>query len=211
MKKIIQAAWTRDHLDQQKLTRALLQYRNTPSLRDQLSPAQKLFGRPIQDALPAHHRAFAPQWQTTAEEAEKQVATKAKQVETYYNQHTRMLPEIRIGSHVAVQNTVSKQWDIYGVVTAISPHRRYFVKTSNGQVLFRNRQYLRRRVPLLPPVTTLAPPSSPPADHHPHAPLLPPQPRCQHDSEHVQTASSKKSPSRVRPTHEGVEEEICRL
>ena len=143
MKKIIQAAWTRDHLDQQKLTCALLQYRNTPSLWDQLSPAQKLFGQPIQDALPAHCRAFTPQWQTTAEEAEKHAATKAEQVETYYNQHATVLPEIRIGSHVAVQNTVTKQWDIYGVVTAISPHCWYFVKTSSGQVLITNCRYLR--------------------------------------------------------------------
>ena len=43
MKKLIQASWTHDALDERKLTRALLQYRNTPSQRDRLSPAQKLF------------------------------------------------------------------------------------------------------------------------------------------------------------------------
>ena len=60
MKKIIRAAWKRDSLDERTLTRALLQYRNTPSQQDRLSPAQKLFGHPIQDTLPAHRRAFAP-------------------------------------------------------------------------------------------------------------------------------------------------------
>jgi len=34
-------------LNEGKLARALLQYRNTPSCRDGLSPAQKLFGRPV--------------------------------------------------------------------------------------------------------------------------------------------------------------------
>lgn len=108
MKKIIQASWTRDALDERKLTRALLQYRNTPSQLDQLSPAQKLFGQPIQDTLPAHRRDFAPQWQISVEEAEKHAITHAKQVEHYYNQHARALPEIHVGSNVAIQNTITK-------------------------------------------------------------------------------------------------------
>ena len=39
MKKIIRATWSGTHLDAGKLARALLQYRNTPSQRDGLSPA----------------------------------------------------------------------------------------------------------------------------------------------------------------------------
>ena len=62
MKKFIEAAWVQHRLDKEKLVRALLQYRNTPSRRDGLSPPQKPFGKPIHNTLPAHHRAFAPQW-----------------------------------------------------------------------------------------------------------------------------------------------------
>ena len=58
MKKLLQAAWTGRHLDKDRLTRGLLQYRNTPSRKDGSSPAQKLYGKPIQDALPAHRRSF---------------------------------------------------------------------------------------------------------------------------------------------------------
>ena len=58
VKKLIRAAWTGRSLDMNYLARALLQYRNTPSRKDGLSPTQKLFGRPI---LPAHRRAFAPE------------------------------------------------------------------------------------------------------------------------------------------------------
>ncbi len=47
MKKLIRASWTGTRLIEDRLARALLQYRNTPSRRDGLSPAQKLFGRPI--------------------------------------------------------------------------------------------------------------------------------------------------------------------
>ena len=154
MKNLIKTSWIRDTIDERKMTRALLQYRNTPSQRDLLSPAQKLFGHPIQDTLPAHRRAFAPKWQISAEEAETHATKQAERVEHYYNQHARTLPEIHIGSNVAIQNTITKQWDIYGVVTSIGPHRRYYVKTASGKVLVRNRRYLRRRIPLVAPGAT---------------------------------------------------------
>ena len=75
MKKLFEASWVRSSLDEGRLARALLQYWNTPSWRDNLSPAQKLFGCPIQDMLPAHHRAFAPEWQRSAEEMEAAAAS----------------------------------------------------------------------------------------------------------------------------------------
>ena len=52
-----------------KLCSALLQYRNTPTRKDGLSSVQKLFGHPVQDTLPAHHRSFATEWQRTSQEA----------------------------------------------------------------------------------------------------------------------------------------------
>ena len=63
MKKLLHATWTGRSLDHDKLCRVLLQYRNTPSRKDGLSPAQKLFRHPMQDILPAHHRSFLPEWQ----------------------------------------------------------------------------------------------------------------------------------------------------
>jgi transposase InsO family protein len=105
MKKLIQASWTGNRLDEGKLARALLQYRNTLACRDGLSPAQKLFGQPIQDLLPAHRRAFAPQWQKSAEEAERRALSHTNKIEQYYNQHAQELPEIRIGSKVAPKIT----------------------------------------------------------------------------------------------------------
>jgi transposase InsO family protein len=69
MKKIIQATWSGTQLDEDKLTRPLLQYCNTPSRKDGQSPAQKLFGHPIQDTLTAHKRVFKPEWQLESLEA----------------------------------------------------------------------------------------------------------------------------------------------
>ena len=63
MKKIIASSWGNRSVKLNVMCRALLQYRNTPSRKDGQSPAQKLYGRPIQDTLPAHRRLFSPEWQ----------------------------------------------------------------------------------------------------------------------------------------------------
>lgn len=80
------------HPDAGKLACALLQYRK--GLAKYISPAQKLFGQPAQDSLPAHHRSFALEWQHSAKEANEQERshTDSEQVEHYYNQHVRMCP-----------------------------------------------------------------------------------------------------------------------
>ena len=50
MKKLVSAAWQGKSVNWEKLSRSLLQYRNTPCRKDGLSPAQKLFGHPVQDS-----------------------------------------------------------------------------------------------------------------------------------------------------------------
>ena len=153
-------AWTVP-IDENKLARALLQYRNTPSHKDGLSPAQKLYGRPIQDTLPAHRRAFPPEWQRSTSIAEEQAQTTMENVVTSYNSKARPLPEIKIGSRVALQNHETKWWDIYGTVTDIGPHRRYFIRMQSGRVLVRNRRFLCCRIPpSIPTLTTDISPTS---------------------------------------------------
>ncbi len=148
MKKLISAAWTGRSINWGILSRALLQYRSTPCRKDGLSPAQKLFGHPVQDSLPAHLRSFAPEWQKSVLEAEIAAAQTQEKAQASYNQHAHSLSDLHVGNHVAMQNTNSKMWDIYGTITAIGPYRRYFVKTQAGRVLVRNRRFLRKRSPI---------------------------------------------------------------
>ena len=133
MKNLLQHSWNGRALDDEKFCRSLLQYRNTPSRKDGLSPAQKLFGHPVQDILPAHRRSFLPQWQRSPQEATQQAEGTLESSATYYNLHAHNLPDIHVGSHVAVQNPQSRLWDIYGIVTEIGQHRRYYVKTTPWQ------------------------------------------------------------------------------
>ena len=132
MKKILAASWNHRQLNDNRLCRALLQYHNTPSRQDGLSPAQKLYGHPIQDTLPAHCRSFSPEWQRSLQEANQQASYMLHQSETFYNTHAHTLTDIKIGSTVALQNQQTKLWDIYGKVVAIGPHRRYHVRTQSG-------------------------------------------------------------------------------
>ena len=148
MKKIIRAAWNGRYLDGDKLCRALLQYRNTPSVKDGLSPAHKLFGRPIQDTLPAHTSSFTPITQLQQDQARAKAGKVRQQATNYYNRNTCPLPDIRLQSQVALQNPRTKLWDVYGEVIAIGPYRQYTIKTSSGKTLIRNRRFIRRRVPL---------------------------------------------------------------
>ena len=174
MKKLIRASWTGRSLDHDKLCRAILQYRNTPCRKDGLSPAQKLFGHPVQDILPAHHRSFLPKWQRPISTADQQRRDTLQSSAAYYNSHAHPLSDIKIGSHVAIQNSQTKAWDIYGVVTEVSPERRYYVKTQGGRVLVRNRCFLRRRTPTSIPNHTTG-------CSQPHTPQPPPPRRSSHD------------------------------
>ena len=64
--KLISAAWTSRSVNWDQLSHELLQYRNISCRKDGLSPAQKLFGHPVQDTHPTQHRFFAPEWQRSS-------------------------------------------------------------------------------------------------------------------------------------------------
>ena len=78
MKKLLQNSWNGRALDDEKFCRSLLQYCNTPSRKDGLSPAQKLLGHPVQDILPAHRWSFLPQWQRPVQLATQQAEDTSK-------------------------------------------------------------------------------------------------------------------------------------
>ena len=99
MKKIIRPAWNGRYLEEDTLCQAIMQYHNTPSQKDGLSPTQKLFGQPLQDTLPAHR---SPEWQHQTEQAEQLAQESQEAAVKYYNSAAHSLPDIKVGSHVAV-------------------------------------------------------------------------------------------------------------
>ena len=68
-------------LDNDRFTRAILQYRNTPEQSTGMSPAMKLFGRQLWDFVPLTRANYkqSPQWlQRIAAREAKAAASRAK-------------------------------------------------------------------------------------------------------------------------------------
>lgn len=149
MKKLVRGCWNHQSgtLDWDKLSAGLLIFLNTPRHNGK-SPAQTIFGHPIRDTIPAHRRAFAPEWQKQADELEVECAKAAENAEIYYNKSAHPLSPIKVQDRVAVQDSRTGRWDKYGVVVETGEHRDFWIKLASGRVLRRNRKFIRKRTPM---------------------------------------------------------------
>ena len=113
--------------------------------------------------VPAHHRAFKPEYQKAADTSDT-LPPDAEAV-ARYDSSAHPLPSFQIGTPVLVQNDRTKLWDRSGIVVDVGAHRKYFVRLPSGRILTRNRRFLHRRYSSsLPPSDT---PTPPPADQKP--------------------------------------------
>jgi hypothetical protein len=173
MKKLIAGSWSSGSFDPDKFGKALLLFRNAP-MSGGASPSQIVFNRPTRNLLPAHRRAFAPEWQKTAGLLEMR-ARRAKDLQVqHFNRSAHPLPPLEIGDSVVIQDYASKRWSTPGIIVEIGPFRDYLVKTPAGRLFRRNRRFLRVASPQvlqpLPPasapnaaVTGQLPAPAPPA------------------------------------------------
>ena len=128
--------------DSDQFCEGLLELRNTPRA-DGRSPAQVVFGHPLRSTLPASRRSFAPEWQTAAANCDAKAAEIQDATEVYYNQRAKLLPPLKIGTQVRLQDPVTKKWDRVGTVVGIGNRRDFHVKMPSGAVFWRNRRFLR--------------------------------------------------------------------
>ena len=98
----------------------------------------------VMDATKGYHQCPLAE---DSQEAKQQTEATREASQRYYNTGVHPLPEIRVGTNVAVQDHRTRLWDTYGVVIAIGPQRQYHVKTQKGSILVRNQRFIRRRVP----------------------------------------------------------------
>ena len=142
---------------------ALLNVRATPLDSVLPSPAELMFGRPIQTTMPSRSSIIEK------EEIRNHIKESTNAQKSYGDHHTKDLPPILSGKSVRVQDKERKTW-FRG--TVLSPctnkERAYLVETEGGRQLIRNRVQL-REVPDIPkhemtPHTPLRTPSQHPVE-----------------------------------------------
>ena len=103
MKRLFSCCWEFPgaQLNKDQWTKGILRYRNT-STKHGPSPAQLLFGQPVQDMVPAHHRAFKPEYQKAADASDTLPADAEAVASSDSSAHS--LPSFQIGTFVLVEN-----------------------------------------------------------------------------------------------------------
>ena len=141
--------------DWDRVTRALMNHRNTPDSEYGLSPSQLVFGRPIKDFLPVKPGAFSPSevWVDCREKRELAMRQRVLRGAEKWTEHTRSLKPLQLGEKVIVQNQygagkIAKKWDRTGQVVEDLGYNKYRIRIDgSGRVSDRNRQYLRKFTP----------------------------------------------------------------
>ena len=200
MKNLITSNIKTRSIDQNSILKGLIQYRNTPSQRDGLSPAQKLFGQPIQDDLPIHRKAFKKEHQKAFEKATERAQHHQEKQAENFDKNARNLPDLRVHQPVAVFNERTKTWDIYATVIECTARRRYLVKTTAGAILCRNRKFLRPRNRYSIVAGEPTPPAgedNPPQQQPAAAPAPPPQAAAAPQEPPRRSARRGKKPLRL--------------
>ncbi|XP_045137205.1 uncharacterized protein LOC123519765 [Portunus trituberculatus] len=130
-------------IDCEQFACGLLELQNTQDATGR-SPAQILYGHPLCSCIPAHPKSFAKEWQAKAGEFDRRAAAHAAQVQAQYNSHACPLPRLSAGQTVWIQDLISHRWDKVGLVMGCGRSRDYEVRLPSGQVLWRNRRFLRQ-------------------------------------------------------------------
>ena len=163
-------------LDTDKVTAALLQYRNTPLQEIGHSPAQLLYGRVLRDHLPCPKELLLirPEWKQALHDREIALAKRNVRNAQSYNlrKAARHLPQLHVGDCVLVQNQTGShptRWDKTGIIREQLNNYQYTVQVhGSGRLTLRNRRFLRRIDPVCPDL-------SPSIHRKVHSPALQPQ------------------------------------
>ena len=136
---------------------AILQYRNTPDPTTKLSPAMCIFGRPIKDLIPILPGKYQPHQTWTESLLLREAALRHRHMsqQEKWSAHTRALTPLRVGDRVRLQNQTGphpNKWDRTGVVIEVRQFHQYLIRVDgSGRQTLRNRQFLRKYVPVYQP------------------------------------------------------------
>jgi len=122
---------------------ALMEWRNTPRTNG-VTPSVLFLGRRQKTNLLAHESVYRP---VSDEKLQKMVSKKEDRAvgeEQEHDAHSRVLPGLKVGQGIVLQDAASKLWDRTGVVLRVlDKGRSYIVRMSDGKEYQRNRIFLR--------------------------------------------------------------------
>ena len=203
-------------LNNDRFLRALLTHRNTPDPISKKSPAEVLFGRKLRDSLPVfeggqndlhNNDRVLPVWREGWMMKEQALRARAVKSIEKMSEHSKELPPLRHDDRVLVQNqtgTHPTKWDRTGVIKEVLPHDKYgVIIDATGRLTYRNRQFLRKYIPVERSVLTGIPA---PVDPLPSTPLpSTPQPATSQPTTSQPTTTEvndRPVESDEHPTHE---------
>ena len=132
-------------IDTDKVSKALLQYRNTPLKGIGLSPAQLLFNRDLRDSIPVDPGRLRPseRWLNAAMNREQHFSERNSRLEKRYNTFSRPLSELSLGSDVIIQDPTTGKWNRRGRIVE-AEGRKYTIRVyDSNRVISRNRRFLK--------------------------------------------------------------------
>ena len=141
MKKLVITSTENGNIGTEEFSKALLEWRNTPR-NGGLSPAETVFGYQLRSSLPIHHSAFDKKWQTKRSDYDRRCLNDRNKAKKYYDEKSKPLRKIEIGTKVRIQNQVNKKWDKIGTVVEFGKYCNYLIMTPSGKTLWRNRRYI---------------------------------------------------------------------
>ena len=145
-------------LNNDSAARAILQYRNTPIVDINLSPAQILLHRQLRDAIPESPSHYKPHkdWVLSAKDRELALAQRNHRIVEQYNSTARPLSTLPVETHVVVQSqdiNRKKRWVKTGKIVEVLINRQYRIcMDHSGRVTLQNRKYIKKCLPINPPM-----------------------------------------------------------
>jgi hypothetical protein len=126
------------------LQRMLQLFNSTPTSSSK-SPAELLFSRRMRTNLPTLDSNFKP---LTNDEIKEAIAIRTKKMQdrkVSYDKSAKDLPKLKVGQDVRIYNAITSQWDTKGRIVYCDQTcgRSYRVETQNGNLIWRNRRFLR--------------------------------------------------------------------
>ena len=142
--KIVKKLIRKTQKDGTNIHKAILDWRNTPTVGMNSSPAQRLMSRRTQTLLPTSERLLQPE---VVPDVHDKITQKRQQAKKLYDKHAKPLPQLEIGEPVYVKplpQTNNKTWK-EGVCTEKLSQRSYKVAV-DGKTVRRNRIHLKEKI-----------------------------------------------------------------